>query len=100
MFVNQLLTGIGRRLFQRLMMILVIAVVLRTVGFFMGSGDDGTFRSTSSQMVAGQTAGAPSEDAGWGAESTKHESRRSSPERSSPDTPVYDPGQDGGWGSN
>lgn len=100
MFVQQLLTGIGRRLFQRLMMILVIALVLRTVGFFMGSGDDRTFSSTSSQMVAGQAAGPPNEDAGWGTESTKREPRRSSSERSSSDTPVYDPGQDGGWGSN
>ncbi len=82
------------------MLILVVALVLRTVGFFMGSGDDGTFNSTSSQMVAGQAAGAPNEDAGWGAESTKREPRRSSSERSSSDTPVYDPGQDGGWGSN
>ncbi len=98
MFVNQLLTGIGRRLFQRLMLILVVAVVLRTVGFFMGPGDDGTFRSTSSEMTAGQTPSAPDDDAGWGASANKSKPRRS--KQDSSDIPVYDPGQDGGWGSN
>jgi hypothetical protein len=97
-FVNNLLTGIGRRLFQRLMVIFVIAVVLRTIGFFMGPGDDGTFQSTSSKMVAGQAPSAPDEDSGWGTSTTKSKPRRSERERDG--VPVYDPGEDGGWGSN
>jgi hypothetical protein len=99
-FVNELLTGIGRRLFQRLMVIFVIAVVLRSIGFFMGPGDDGTFRSTSSEMRAGPAPSAPGEDSGWGTSTSKSERRRSDRDRDGSGTPVYDPGEDGGWGSN
>lgn len=100
MFVNEFLTGLGRRVFQRLILILVLAVALRTVGFFMGPGDDGTFRSTSSEMRAGPTPSAPDEDAGWATSSRQSERRRAARERDRSDIPVYDPGEDGGWGSN
>lgn len=99
MFVNELLTGIGRRLFQRLMLILVIAVALRTVGFFMGPGDDGTFRSTSSQMRPASDQSSADEDDLWGS-GTKGKNNRSDRARDSSRPPVYDPVEDGGWGAN
>ena len=87
-FVNELLTGIGRRLFQRLMVVLVLAVALRALGFFLGAEDD-SFRSTSSEMRAGPTPSAPDADDGWGTGPSN--SNRSQREE-------Y--GDDGGWGSN
>lgn len=98
--VNDLLTGIGRRLFQRLMVIFVIALVLRSLGFFMGPGDDGTFRSTSSELRSSQSMDEREENDLWGAGSDRSKSRRSDRQRDSSRPPVYDPVEDGGWGSN
>jgi hypothetical protein len=89
MFVNNILSGIGRRLLQRLLVMFVLVVVLRTMGFFMGAEADADFRSTSSEMRAGPTPSAPMEDDLWGADSSSAKSRRSE----SAD-------EDAGWGSN
>ena len=89
MFVNELLTGIGRRLFQRLFVTLVIAVALRTAGFFMGQSDDADFRTTTSEMRPEAALSAPDEDIPWGTSSAY------------PNRPRTDePGADEGWGSN
>lgn len=100
MNLDNFLTGMGRRLFQRLIVMFVIVVALRMVGFFMGPGDDGTFRSTSSEMRAAPAQSNPDEDDLWGTGSTGNKQRRPSRDRDSSGPPVYDPGQDGGWGSN
>lgn len=100
MNIDAFLTGFGRRLFQRLMLMLVVVVALRMLGFFMGPGDDGTFRTTSSEMRAGPTPSAPDDNAGWGTSSSKSERRSAARDRSSSEPPVYDSASDGGWGSN
>lgn len=100
MFVNNLLTGIGRRLFQRLMVIFVIALVLRSIGFFTGPSEDGTFRSTSSELRSSQWMEDREEKDLWGAGSDQSKNRRDDRQRDSSRPPVYDPVEDGGWGSN
>lgn len=86
---NEILTGISRRLLQRLMLMLVIVVALRTAGFFMGQSDDGTFRSTTSEMRPDPALSAVDEDSLWNPGSTY------------PNRPRTDqPGAEDGWGSN
>ncbi len=89
MFVNNILTGIGRRLLQRLLVMFVLVVVLRTVGFFMGAEADADFRSASNEMSSDSVSSVAIEDDLWGADSSSTKSRR---------TDSRD--EDAGWGSN
>ena len=89
MFVNNILSGIGRSLLRRLLVMFVLVVVLRTAGFFMGAEADEDFRSTSSEMRSDSEASMPAGDGLWAAEATT--ARTSDAER---------PDEDAGWGSN
>lgn len=115
---NDIGHGTGSRLVQRLVVIAVIAIVLRGIGFFAGPSGDGTFHSESRKDRAMPVADLPEEDDGWGtraragssssaalarARAAEAERRRLRNEGGREDrggTPMYDPGKDGGWGSN
>lgn len=99
MDASQIVSGIGRRLFQRLILLLVITVLLRAAGFFMGSSDD-NFRSTSSLMSADQASISPGAADGWGSGSAKAEHRRPAYDRDGSTYPASDSRDDDGWGSN
>lgn len=116
--VGDMLRGIGNRLVQRLIVIAVLAVVLRGIGFFGSASDDGTFRSESRSVQPAALVDLPEEDEGWGSSakaggsssSALARARAAEAERrrlkgyegrtSHNGIPTYDPAEDGGWGSN
>lgn len=102
------LGGANKQVIQRLGLALVLAVVFYVLS--LGSGMGGTFQSESKPAKANSAFNEDAdsaEDAGWGNGTRGAGSRdrlaeaRRQREGSSPrDIPTYDPGKDGGWGSN
>jgi hypothetical protein len=118
--VNEMLRGTGNRLVQRLVLIAVIFIILRGVGFFVTPSGAGTFESQSKPVRAAQMSDGSldEDDGGWGtsvktqgsssaalararaAEAERRRLRNAEGRATHDGTPIYDPGKDGGWGSN